>query len=359
MNESDYYQYRKYKTKYKNLKNTYIEHKNTKKLTLNTMSGGSVLNILKSYLETTDAQSCMILQNSQVIFEYGITSKPERVASVRKSILAILYGMYDINLTQTLAELNIDDKIKLSDNEKKATIADILTARSGVYHAPGNQYKTQIPPIRESHSHGTYWYYNNWDFNVAGTIFEQITKVNIYDALYSLGQIIDFKDYSADDAKTQKQMTADIDITKVPSFHQPYHFNLSARDMAQIGLLMLNNGKYNTKQVVSEDWVKRITSLVTSYEEVYTTDPSRKIIYGYGYMWWVYDTKNQNDPLYGAYRAQGLDEQYITVIPKTKIVIVAKGKIKDGKNISNIDTNKTNIPINMAFIERLINSFYY
>ena len=36
-------------------------------------------------------------------------------------------------------------------------------------------------PERWSHAPGAFWYYNNWDFNVLGTIFETLTKTRIWE----------------------------------------------------------------------------------------------------------------------------------------------------------------------------------
>ena len=35
-------------------------------------------------------------------------------------------------------------------------------------------------PKRGSHAPGTFWYYNNWDFNVLGTVFRQLTGADIF-----------------------------------------------------------------------------------------------------------------------------------------------------------------------------------
>jgi hypothetical protein len=46
-------------------------------------------------------------------------------------------------------------------------------SRSGVYHEAAAEAQVMINtrPDRGSHTHGTFFYYNNWDFNVLGTIF--------------------------------------------------------------------------------------------------------------------------------------------------------------------------------------------
>src|SRR5262249_5297964 len=79
----------------------------------------------------------------------------------------------------------IDDKPPaLTDGEKQATVRDLLMARSGVYHeaAAENDHMKQVRPERGSHRHGTFWYYNNWDFNVLGTIYRQRTSGDIFGA---------------------------------------------------------------------------------------------------------------------------------------------------------------------------------
>lgn len=328
-------------------KNNLKKSKKTKKIKKEPISLFNKLriNLLIEYLNNKQTHACMILHNSQVVFQYGEITKRKRVASVRKSILAILYGMYNIDLNKTINDLKIDDIDVLSSNEKKAKVKHLLTARSGVYHEPANGYGP-IPtpkPQRGSHEADTYWYYNNWDFNVAGTIFEHETKINIFDALYILGTKLGFDDYNLEDVENHKKQR--IQYTNNISNHPPYHFYLSARDMSKIGLLMLNHGKCGKEQIISKQWVKKITSLVTPYEEVMNTFTDG--LNGYGYMWWVYDTKNKNDPLYGSYSAQGVDEESITIIPKLNIIIVTKGV-----------ENAENKLINDTFFTKLVVSAY-
>ena len=78
----------------------------------------------------------------------------------------------------------------------------LLEARSGVYHAalyetPG---MARQRPARGSHEPGTFWYYNNWDFNTLGTICEQATGTGIYEALDQLiARPIGMQDYRPQD----------------------------------------------------------------------------------------------------------------------------------------------------------------
>ena len=122
------------------------------------------------------------------MFQWGDLALKSSVASVRKSVLSVLYGIYlsegRISLNATLEELDIDDVECLTPRERQATVADLLKARSGVYHPSVYDTARDRPP-RGAHAPGSFWFYNNWDFNVLGTIFERQTGETIFDALAS------------------------------------------------------------------------------------------------------------------------------------------------------------------------------
>jgi CubicO group peptidase (beta-lactamase class C family) len=100
--------------------------------------------------------------------------------------------------------------------------------------------------------------------------------------------------------------------------------------MAKIGQLMLNKGKWNEKQVVSKEWIEKITTTVTSTEtlnERYGRNKASPFQFSYGYMWWLLDNFKHHPDFEGAYTASGWGGQYITVIPKLNIVVAHKYKV--------------------------------
>ncbi|MBO0883267.1 MAG: serine hydrolase, partial [Mycobacterium sp.] len=118
----------------------------------------------------------MVVAGGQVVLQCGDVAEITYQASVRKSLLSLLYGTHvaagRIRLDSTLAALDIDDVEGLRPDERSATVADLLTARSGVYHPAANPGgDEQNAPPRGSRAPGTHFLYNNWDFNVLGTIF--------------------------------------------------------------------------------------------------------------------------------------------------------------------------------------------
>jgi CubicO group peptidase (beta-lactamase class C family) len=259
--------------------------------------------------------SLMIVQRGEVVAAWGDTTRRVRVASVRKSILSALYGLAvaegKINLEATLAELEIDDKPpSLTAEEKRAKVRDLLQARSGVYHEATSETEDQTErrPDRGSHPPGTFWYYNNWDFNALGSIYRKLTGEDIFVAVERrIASPIGMQDFSAADGRYALRRASS-------SIHPAYHMNMSARDLARFGLLFLNQGQWNGRQVIPKEWVAESTR---SYSV-----SNRKI--GYGYMWWVSDGEFHYRTRFGpgSYSARGYGGQLILVAPHHDLVIV-------------------------------------
>ena len=77
----------------------------------------------------------MIVQNGVVVAEWGDVAVKSPAHSVRKSLLSALIGIAveegKIDLSSTLEELGIDDnEPSLTEIEKKATVGDLIKARS-------------------------------------------------------------------------------------------------------------------------------------------------------------------------------------------------------------------------------------
>lgn len=273
----------------------------------------------------------VVVDRGRVVYRYGDIEELSYVASVRKSILSMLYGSWvengTIKLDTTLGALNIDDIGGLLPIEKKATIGHVITARSGVYHPASysGDDLAQAPP-RGSQKPGAYMLYSNWDFNVAGAIFEQLTRRDIYDELQAqLAIPLQFEDW---DRKAQHK-EGNLTISKYPA----YPIWISTRDMARIGYLMLHGGNWNGRQLISRDWARRIVSVVTPVHEM---NPVRRRdgYYGYGYMWWVWDGPKAVGPFKGAYSAVGAVGQWITVFPSLNLVVAHKTHNVYGRSTS-------------------------
>jgi CubicO group peptidase (beta-lactamase class C family) len=152
-------------------------------------------------LEALPTTAFLVLDRDRVVLDHGATAAPSYLASARKSILSVLYGSAiadgTIRLGATLGELGIDDTGGLLPQERRATVRDLLTSSSGVYHPPSTVAgPEQYAPARGSQPPGALFHYNNWDFNALGTIFQQRTGRSVFDALAEdLAAPLDFDDF--------------------------------------------------------------------------------------------------------------------------------------------------------------------
>jgi CubicO group peptidase (beta-lactamase class C family) len=273
------------------------------------------LNGLVPELERQKVAALMVVTHGQVVFEWGNTANNFRAHSMRKSLLSALYGISvakgEIDPSQTLQELDIDDLNPLTENEKQATVTDLLRARSGVYipAAAEAQSMKDARPERGSHKPGAFWYYNNWDFNVLGTIFDQETGVDVFQAFRTrIADPIGMQDFRLEDQH--------YDYEYRLSSHPAYNFRISARDLARLGQLYLQEGKWNEAQIVPADWVEESTRVHSRTGQTGTSS-------GYGYMWWI-AAEDFGDIKEGSFCASGYGGHTVEVLPHLDTVIVIR-----------------------------------
>ena len=146
------------------------------------------LNDAIALFDQSGYESVMALYDGKVFFSRGDLKRNFLCHSIRKPFLSALYGIHinkgNIDLEKTIEELSIDDiPPSLTIEEKQAKVKHLIKSRSGVYHpaAAEDNIMASLRPPRGSHSPDTYFYYNNWDFNAAGTIFEQETGTRIFE----------------------------------------------------------------------------------------------------------------------------------------------------------------------------------
>ncbi|MBI3209931.1 MAG: serine hydrolase [Candidatus Solibacter usitatus] len=262
------------------------------------------LKAAKEFSSRLKTAAVVIVQDGVIVDEWGDVTKKYLSHSMRKSLLSALYGIAvqegKIDISKTMKDLSIDDNApSLTENEKQAKVSDLLKSRSGIYHpsAAGTPSMNAIRPPRFSHAPGSFWYYNNWDFNALGTIYEKYTGEKIHASFERrIAQPIGMEHFTA----------ADGDYTRSSdSIHAAYPFRISARDLARFGHLFLNKGKWNGRQIVPEKWVAESTQ---AWSDASTYNGT-----GYGYMWWV----DRN-----SYSARGAGGHYVMVVPAMNLVVV-------------------------------------
>ena len=232
------------------------------------------------------------------------------IMSATKSIMALLFGIA-IDKGQIGS---VDDKVltyfpDYTVKRGEKTIYDVTIRHLLTMRAP---YKCKGDPWSKVCASNN-WTYTSLDFlggrkgltdefnyqtvclHILSGILYEATGMNTVDyANKYLFEPLDIKkhrNYLAETAEEHKQFTIEKTPKKDIWFCDPqglgtpgYGLCMSAKDMAKIGLLCLNNGAFEGKQIVSERWIKEMTR-PRIVESKYFRNME------YGYLWWIIDRK--------------------------------------------------------------------
>lgn len=248
----------------------------------------------------------LIVEDGIIVYSWGDLTKAYQCRSMRKSFLSMLFGVPvtagRININATLKELDIKDEPPLTSQEREAKVVHLLTSSSGIYHEANYETATQkaTRPARGSHPPGTYFWYNNWDFNTLGTIYKQALGESVFEGFErQLAGPLQMEHHSSENMRWSEDGS---------SVHPAYTFRMSPLDQARLGLLILRKGRWKGRQIIPAAWVEASTS-----PQVDTEKSGRS----YGYMWWISNLDGMRLVF-----AAGSRGQRIYVIPDRKVVVV-------------------------------------
>jgi CubicO group peptidase (beta-lactamase class C family) len=261
------------------------------------------------------------------LFTRGPVDQPSRIASIRKSVLSALLGMAVrdgfLDLGATIGSLGIRDYSDLTLAESRATVRQLMQARSGIYlpaAAETAQMRAQRPR-RGAHLPGTHFYYNNWDFNVLGEIYQRATGQDLFAAVEQrLARPLGFQDF---DARRHTSWEYDRQRSRFPA----YNISLSSRDLARFGQLYLRRGSWGGRQLIPASWIQESTT-------PYSATGGAGWWSGYGYMWWVASSRSGssagNLPA-GTFTAAGAGGRYVAVLPTAGLVVAMQPDERAGQ----------------------------
>lgn len=86
---------------------------------------------------------------------------------------------------------------------------------------------------------------------------------------------------------------------------------MTARDAAKFGQLYLNGGRWQDRQVISQEWVEQSTTVQSAGTGGRTGQ--------YGYQWWI---RSFGDGNYDTFFAMGAGGHHIFVVPELELVVV-------------------------------------
>ena len=111
---------------------------------------------------------------------------------------------------------------------------------------------------------------------------------------------------------------------------------LKPMDMVKIGMLVMNDGKWENQQLISEAWINKVTSsyLTTSFD-----------ISTYGYFWWIRLMKNNERDSIKMVTAEGAGGQKLYIFPEYKLLIAFTERNYSTPQVSPLFINESILPL--------------
>ena len=283
-----------------------------------------------------DLHSIMIVKDGNVVYEKwmseGKENEPHILNSVSKTFTSMAVG-----LAISEGWLSLDEKIvdifpehcpeNPSEFLKEITVEHLLTMSCG--HSTDPTYKSWEVKDRSwirffmehpvTHKPGTLFCYNSLGTYVLSAIVQKKTGEKIADYLYP-------------------RLFRPLGINNV-NWSESYEgintggwgLYLKTEDLAKMGLMILQKGKFNGRQVIPSGWIEAAsTAQVPCVPAGMNSDEADKLkkaaktsdwLQGYGYQMWRCR--------HNAFRADGANGQYIIVIPDKNAVVVTTANIQD------------------------------
>ena len=268
-------------------------------------------------------ESLLVMKDSRLVLEeyfYGYNrTKKHNIHSCTKSIASLLLGIAmeqhkEVEVTQHVLGFFPEYDSLARDGRELITLEHLLTMRSGfpAEDVPGwidrDDQMLNILGRPLAQPPGTTFHYDNDNSILLGGILRKITGMpaDQLAAQYLFGPMgISDCQWSYEDGLPQ----CHSDLQMLP------------RDMAKIGQLVLNDGRWKDQQLVPAGWIRESTRIHEAESD----------FFDYGYFWWHRSEANKawwDQPVNGYNReheiilALGFGGQYIMIIRDLNLVVV-------------------------------------
>jgi CubicO group peptidase (beta-lactamase class C family) len=287
---------------------------------------------VEHFLAETDTSALLVIHNGEVRFEQYMLTGGRDIKwlsmSVAKSFIATGIGIaVDDGLIDILKPITDYVPSLAGSAYDNVRIKDVLQMSSGAawnedYSDPdsdimrlgkimgvGGSLDDFVSTLVREREPGTLNHYNSADTQALAMLLSRATGKSVTDYLsekiwHPLGMETDAY-WMVDDNNVEMAFGG---------------LNATARDYAKLGELHRLKGKWQEKQIVSEDWVTAATKPDAPHLQ---PGLNKEFPLGYGYQWWIPETTE------GEYSAIGVYNQFIYVNPTRDLVIVKLSAYSD------------------------------
>jgi CubicO group peptidase (beta-lactamase class C family) len=230
----------------------------------------------------------------------------EKRLSVQDKVLSFFPEHADLKDKPFLADLRVQDLLTMSAGHEKEPL------RSVIVFSPDWVRGFLNYPI--AHKPGTKFLYNTLATYMLSAIIQKVTGMTTLD--YLKPRLLDPLHISGIDWESDQK---GINVGG-------WGIRVKTEDMAKLGLLYLNKGKFEGKQILPAAWVEEATRKHIDQEPDASADKKANGQYadwlqGYGYQFW----RSRN----GAFRGDGAYGQYILMMPAQDAVLIITSESQD------------------------------
>ena len=262
--------------------------------------------------------SIMVVRHGAVAYEgYWAPYRadlPHALHSVTKGLVSTAFGLLiaegRVTLDSKVISFFPDYEIKTAGNWDTLAIRHLLSMTCGHDRAypflDREDYQTAFFDHPLTYEPGTFFCYTNLCFYTLCNILKRITGKNLQEYLQeTLFDKMGVHSFTCGTSPTGISHGASLGF-------------LTTEDMAKVGLLYLNQGKWGNEQLLPAEWVAQASAIqiADTYDCDYPDSPDGTR--GYGFALWRC-TQNR------AYRFWGIFGQHILVLPEQDAVIVTTG----------------------------------
>ena len=288
--------------------------------------------------KSLDVHSVMLVKNGKVIYSrwqsQGQEEVPHVLHSVSKTFTSTAVGLAIAEGKMKLTDKVVDyfpDKLpaEVSDNLKAMTVRDLLTMSCGHNEEPSGFRDSDQDWVAAFLAHpvvhkpGTFFLYNSMGTYVLSAIVQQVTGEKVVDYLNT-------------------RLFQPLHIAPPHWDESPQGINcggwglfLKTEDLAKMGQLLLQKGKWNGRQVIPAEWVAEMSKkqIENFNPDTDNAEEAKNSDWKQGYCYQMWRCR------FGCFRADGAMGQYIIVVPEKDAVIAITSQVWDMQSELNLIWN--------------------
>jgi CubicO group peptidase (beta-lactamase class C family) len=235
----------------------------------------------------------------------------EKLLSVDDKVISFFPDQLPGSVNPHLADLRVKDLLSMSVGQEPDPTFTVVTRDT-------NWVKSffELPIVKKP---GTEFLYNTLATYMVSAILQKVTGQKVID--YLTPRLFDPLDMEG----------IDWEIDPMGINVGGWGLRVKTEDMAKLGQLYLQKGKWNGKQILPEEWIVEATTATIKDSAPYLEENkkgSSDWAQGYGYQFWRCR--------HNAFRADGAYGQYIIMMPDQDAVIVLTSETPDMQDEINL-----------------------